>query len=137
MDLKSGYHQAPPSLATRVFTAFITFAGIFHFTRLPFDLKRAPSYFQQEMATAVIGGLIYYICEMYLDDCIVYGTGTDQFCTRLEEVFKWFDSKHLFLKAAKCKLGLSEVEYVGKLYLRMEFQCQINKYRESWIFRNH
>ena len=114
MDLTSGYHQAPLSLATRVFTAIITFAGIYHFTRLPFGPKRAPSYFQQEMATAVLGGLIYNICEMYLEDCIVYGTGTDQFCTRLEQVFERFDKKHLFLKASKCKLGLSEVEYVGK-----------------------
>jgi hypothetical protein len=68
MDLTSGYHQAPLSLATRAFTAFITFAGVFQFTRLPFGPKRAPSYFQLEMATAVLGGLIYHICEMYLDD---------------------------------------------------------------------
>ena len=114
MDLTSGYHQAPLSLAARVFTAFITFAGVYHFTRLPFGPKRAPSYFQEQMATVVLGGLIHHICEMYLDDCIVYGTGTDQFLTRLEEIFKRFDAKHLFLKAAKCKLGLSEVEYVGK-----------------------
>ena len=59
-------------------------------------------------------GLMYNICEMYIDDCIVYGNGTDQFCTRFEEVIKPFDSKHLFLKAAKCKLGLCQVEYVGK-----------------------
>ena len=114
MDLTSGYHQAPLSLATRAFTAFITFAGVFQFTRLPFGPKRAPSYFQQEMATAVLGGLIYHICEMYLDDCIVYGTGTDEFCTNLEKVFIRFEAAHLFLKASKCKLGLSEVEYVGK-----------------------
>ena len=114
MDLTSGYHQAPLALAARVFTAFITFAGVYHFTRLPFGPKRAPSYFQQEMATVVLGGLIHHICEMYLDDCIVYGTGTDQFLSRLEEVFKRFATKHLFLKASKCKLGLSEVEYVGK-----------------------
>ena len=36
MDLTSGYHQAPLTLAARVFTAFITFAGVYQFTRLPF-----------------------------------------------------------------------------------------------------
>jgi RNase H-like domain found in reverse transcriptase len=51
---------------------------------------------------------------MYLDDCIVYGTGTDEFCDRLEKLFIRFDEKHIFLKAIKCKLGMSEVEYVGK-----------------------
>ena len=31
--LTAGYHQAPLPLATRAFTAFITFAGAFQFTR--------------------------------------------------------------------------------------------------------
>ena len=114
MDLTSGYHQAPITLACRVFTAFITFAGVYQFTRLPFGPKRAPSYFQEQMATGVLFGLLYTICEMYLDDCIVYATGTDQFCERLEKLFIRFDEKHIFLKAVKCKLGMSEVEYVGK-----------------------
>ena len=114
MDLTSGYHQAPITLACRIFTAFITFAGIYQFTRLPFGPKRAPSYFQEEMATCVLAGLIYIICEMYLDDCIVYATGTDEFCDRLEQLFKRFRDKHIFLKAIKCKLCMSEVEYVGK-----------------------
>ena len=114
MDLTSGYHQAPITLACRIFTAFITFTGVYQFTRLPFGPKRAPSYFQEEMATCVLAGLIYIICEMHLDDCIVYATGTDEFCNRLEQLFKRFHDKHIFLKAAKCKLGMSEVEYVGR-----------------------
>ena len=114
MDLTSGYHQASLALATKALTAFITFAGVYQFTRLPFGPKRAPSYFQEMMATQVLHGMLYLICEMYLDDCIVYGTGTDEFCTRLEAVFKRLSDKHLFLKAIKCKLGMSEVEYVGK-----------------------
>ena len=73
MDLTSGYHQAPISLSTRLFTAFITFAGIFQFTRLPFGPKRAPSYFQEMMASVVLLGLIYFICEVYLDDVIIFG----------------------------------------------------------------
>jgi drug/metabolite transporter (DMT)-like permease len=86
MDLTAGYHQAPVSLVTRVFLAFICFCGIFQFKRLPFEPKRAPSYFQQMMASIVLAGLIYFICEMYLDDCIVHGAGNDQFLQRLEEV---------------------------------------------------
>ena len=114
MDLTSGYNQALLSMACRAFTAFITFAGVYQFTRLPFGPKRAPSYFQEQMATVVLAGMIYIICDMYLDDCIVYGTGTDEFCERLEKLFIRFDEKHIFLKAIKCKLGMSEVEYVGK-----------------------
>jgi hypothetical protein len=53
MDLTQGYHQAPLNLASCCFTAFILFNGVYEFTRLPFGPKRAPSYFQEQMATVV------------------------------------------------------------------------------------
>jgi hypothetical protein len=114
MDFTSGYHQAPLTLSARIFTAFITFAGIYQFTRLPFGPKRAPSYFQEMMASVVLQGLIYTICEIYLDDCIVHGKGNKEFLTRLEIVFKRFSEKNIKLKASKCKFGLKQVEYVGR-----------------------
>ena len=73
MDLTQRYHQAPLSNTTKAYTAFITFSGVYVFTRLPFGPKRAPSYFQEIMATVVLVGLIYMICEMYIDDCSVFG----------------------------------------------------------------
>ena len=53
IDLTAGYHQAPITMHTQIYTAFITFMGIYHFTRLPFGPKRAPSYFQEMMASVV------------------------------------------------------------------------------------
>ena len=32
MDLTQGYHQAPLTFATRAYTTFITFSGLYHFT---------------------------------------------------------------------------------------------------------
>ena len=115
MDLTAGYHQAPVSLATRIFLAFICFCGIFQFRRLPFGPKRAPSYFQQMMSSVVLCGLLYFICEMYLDDCIVHAKGDDQFLERLETVLKRFQERKIFLKPTKCKFGMSRVEYCGKV----------------------
>ena len=40
---------------------------------LLFGPMRAPSYFQEIMATVVLPGLIYMICEMYIDDLTVFG----------------------------------------------------------------
>ena len=57
MDLTSGYHQAPLTASAKILTAFICFSGIYQFTRLPFGLKRSPSYFQKMMATVVLAGL--------------------------------------------------------------------------------
>ena len=35
------------------------------------------------MATIVLTGLIYHICEMYIDDCIVYGNTEGEFVSHL------------------------------------------------------
>jgi hypothetical protein len=115
MDLTAGYHQAPLYPPHRVFTAFICFAGVFQFTRLPFGLCRAPSYFQEQMVTMVLYGLIYRICEIYLDDCIVYGRGEAEFLCNLRQVFERFRLKGLRLKAKKCRFGLKRIEYVGRV----------------------
>jgi hypothetical protein len=97
MDLASGYHQAPVSLNTQIFTAFITFCGIYQFTRSPFGPKRAPSYFQQMMTSIVLAGLLSFICEMYLDDCIVYAKGNDEFILTIEKVLSRFIKHKIFL----------------------------------------
>jgi transposase InsO family protein len=114
MDLTQGYHQAPVSLMTRVFTAFILFCGLYQFTRLPFGPKRAPSYFQEQMA-GILVGLIYYICEMYLDDIIVFGQTENEFITNLRVVFIRLNKHNLKLKAQKCFFGFQELEWVGKI----------------------
>ena len=97
MDLTQSYHQAPLERNTNEFTAFITLSGVYEFTRLPFGPKRAPSYFQQIMATIVLVGLIYMMCEMYIDDCIVFADTNDEFVSRLDSVLGRFRKHNLFL----------------------------------------
>ncbi len=113
IDLTSGYYQAPLSEESRWLTAFITFFGIFEWLRVPMGLKGAPSYFQQMMATIVLAGLIYYICEAYLDDIIVYAETEEELVQRLREVFERFRKFRLTLNPDKCQFGVNEVEYVG------------------------
>ena len=115
MDLMSGYHQASITASAKILTAFICFSGMYQFTRLSFGLKRAPSYFQEMMATVVLAGLLYVTCEMYLDDCIVFGNEPDEFLQRLRDVIIRFREKNLFLKAKKCKFGVTRLEYIRRV----------------------
>ena len=103
------------SLSAKVFTAFIAFCGVFQYLRLPFGPKKAPPYFQEMMAAVVLVGLIYFICEIYLDDCIVHAMDTPTFISRLEQVFKRFEKHNIFLKPAKCTFGVPEVEFCGRV----------------------
>ena len=115
MDLTQGYHQAPVAVNTRPFLAFIAFCGIYQYTRLPFGPKSAPSYFQEQMATVILAGLIYFICEMYLDDCLIHGKTEEEFLSRLRTILQRFREKGVIVKPSKTRLGLSKLEYVGRV----------------------
>jgi hypothetical protein len=71
IDLTHGYHQVPLHPDSWAYTAFITFMRIYQWLRVPMGLKGAPSYFQQVMATIVLAGILYYLCEIYIDDVVV------------------------------------------------------------------
>jgi hypothetical protein len=128
-DFTSGYHQAPVSAATQRFTAFITSDGIYEFTRVPFGPKGAPAYFQERMALEVLRSLIYNICEVYLDDVIIYAQSEDEFITNLNTVFGRFREKGLTLKPSKCRFGMQEVEYVGRVISSSGISMSKNKIR--------
>ena len=113
MDLTSGYHQAPLNVSSRVFTAFITFMGIFEWLRVPMGLKGAASYFQKVLATVVLISLIYYVCELYIDDIIVHAQDAESFLSRLRQVFERLRKHNITLNPEKCRFGLQSVEYVG------------------------
>ena len=113
IDLTQGYFQAPLSKASTMFTAFITAMGLFEWNRVPMGLKGAPSYFQQMMVTFVLAGIIYRICEVYLDDIVIHGKTEDEFVTNLRTVFDRFRKFNLKANPAKTRLGMMKVEYVG------------------------
>ena len=62
--------------------------GVFEWLRVPMGLKGVPAYFQSILATIVLAGLLYYMCELYIDDIIVYAKTKVEFLHILEEVFK-------------------------------------------------
>ena len=115
MDLTSGYHQAPLSECSRAFTAFITHMGLFEWLRVPMGLKGAPSWFQQIIATIVLAGLLYIICELYMDDIIMHARTQAEFLIRLRAILERFRKHKLTANPKKCRLGQRSAEYVGRM----------------------
>ena len=89
IDLTSGYHQLPIDEASQILTAFITPFGLYKWCRLPMGPKGGGSYFMQ-MIQRVLTGLLYTICEVYLDDVLVYGDTEEEFLANLDKVFARF-----------------------------------------------
>ena len=51
-------------------------------------LKGAGPYFQRSMASKVLVGLIYRICELYIDDVLIHGPTEAEFLTNFPSVFQ-------------------------------------------------
>jgi hypothetical protein len=112
-DLTSGYYQAPIAEESRKYTAFKTRKGVYRWKRLPMGLTDAGSFFQHQLTTNVLNGLINHTCELYLDDCMVYAKNDVEYMERLRQVFLRFREHKITLNPSKCNLGLTQVEYVG------------------------
>ena len=112
-DLTSGYFQAALHKNSRELSAFICCVGLFQWLRVAMGLKGAPHYFQQQMVSVVLVGLIYYICEVYLDDIIVHGKGEDEFCHRVSLILERAIQKNITFNPTKCRLGLDRIDYLG------------------------
>lgn len=76
-------------------------------------LKGAPSFFQRVISTQVLSGLMMIICELYLDDLIIFAKSIEELTLNFRKILERFCEYNIFINPDKCKLGLSEVTYIG------------------------
>ena len=112
LDLAMAYHQVPVAPSDVEKTAFITHAGLYEMTKMPFGLCNAPSTYQRLMSI-VLRGLMTRICLAYLDDVIIYSRCHYQHLRDLRAVFERLRLVGLKLKPSKCQLFHDEVLYLG------------------------
>ena len=67
------------------------------------------------------------ICEMYIDDCTIFGDTNIEFVSTLKSIFERFRIHNLYLKASKCFFGYSEHEFVGKVVSEKGLQISRTK----------
>ncbi|GMF55251.1 unnamed protein product [Phytophthora fragariaefolia] len=102
LDLYAGYWQVPVADKDRDKTGFVARRGSFWFIRMPFGLANAPGTFQR-MMNAVLRGLAWRSCLVYLDDVIVFSKGdVAQHVVELAMVLERLNEAGLSLKASKC-----------------------------------
>ena len=115
IDLTSGYHQLAIDKDSRKFTAFMTRYGLYEWARLPMGLKGAASWFQQQVSTKVLAGLIQKICELYIDDIIVYAATQEELLERVATILSRLEEFNIKANPDKLVIGLENIEYVGRM----------------------
>ena len=113
LDLTSGYHKAPLHPDSQEYTAFRSMDGIHQWNRVPMGLRGAPSYFQQVMTIEVLRELLYSICEIYIDDIIIFASNEEEMIERLNTVLQRLQEHNVTVNPDKCSFGITQVEFVG------------------------
>ena len=116
IDFTAGYHQTELDEHSRHLTAFMAMGGLYQWTRVAMGLKGASPYFQRSMSNTVLASLVYQICELYIDDVLIHGRDIESFLTNVRKVFERLREFNVAVNPAKTKLGLAEVEYVGRSF---------------------
>ena len=112
LDLASGYWQIRMDNESQTKSAFITYRGLYEFTRMTFGMCNAAATFQRLME-CVLSGMIWKSCFAYIDDVLVGSRTFDEHLNNLQQVFSRLRKAGLRLKAKKCLFLREEVPYLG------------------------
>ena len=112
VDLTWGYWNIPMAPEDKHKTAFITPNGLYEFERMPFGLMNAPAIFSR-MMNAVLAGLTWRDCLVYLDDIIIFGKSFEDHCDAFGRILDRIIAANLRINLEKCSLFCKEVIYLG------------------------
>ena len=87
---------------------------------MPLGLTNAPATFQRAM-NAILAGLSWTDCLVYLDDIVVIGRTLAEHNQRLENVLERLEAAGLKLNAKKCELVQEQSAILGHIVSRGHF----------------
>ena len=112
LDCASGYHQVRMQEDSIAKTAFRTRYGSYEFLVLPFGLTNAPSAFMAWMH-GILRPFIDKFVVCFLDDILIASRTPQEHLFHLEQVFAALAANKVLLKASKCKIATSHVDFLG------------------------
>jgi len=112
LDARDGYWQVPLTEKSSYLTTFNTLMGRYRYLRLPFGLISANEVFQKRMTQEYerLEGV-----EVVYDDILVHGSTQEEHDERLKAALQCTREAGIKLNGAKCKFGLPEVTYLGRV----------------------
>ena len=111
-DMASGFHQLLLRPSDRWKTAFSTPWGHYHFKRVPFGLKNAPSVFQEQVNKVVRQSKGQHA---FFDDIIISAENLDKHDFEFLDLARKFAEANLKLGPSKCKFYQASVSFLGHI----------------------
>ena len=110
IDLLKGYYQVPLTENAKKASAFITPAGLYQYTVLPFGMTNAVATFQRLMNNIVsdLDGV-----DVYIDDIVVHTDSWEEHLETLQKLFLRLREVKLTINLAKTTIGKGYVTYLG------------------------
>ncbi|MBW0494635.1 hypothetical protein O181_034350 [Austropuccinia psidii MF-1] len=93
-------------------TAFRAKYGSYEYLVMPFGLTNAPASFQN-LVNGIFSDFLDIFALVYLDDIMVFSSSEEEHVKHLSFVLPRLRDNNLFVKASKCVLHSSSVEYFG------------------------
>ena len=112
IDLTSGYYQVPLDPKSRQFTAFRYGDSQYEYLRMPMGITGAVETFQKMMNEA-LEGLLHTICEVYLDDIIIYSQTLEEHSEHVRVVAERLRHYNFKIKIEKCQIAMEKIEFLG------------------------
>jgi len=112
VDLRSGYYQIQVIEGDEEKTAYRTRYGSYEFLVMPFGFINAPSTFCTLMNDIFQEWFDDFIV-VYIDDILIYSDSMEEHVEHLRKVFQKLKENKLYAKFEKCKLRVTEVDFLG------------------------
>lgn len=112
LDLTSGYYQMKLREEDKIKCGFSTQTGHYHWNRMPFGLRNAPSSFQRLMSL-VLSNLQPLQIGIYIDDIVLASATVEEHLDKLKIVFDRLADHNLKIKPSKCHFMKDTVKYLG------------------------
>ena len=112
LDMNMGFHQIELEEGSRDITTFSADDLLFRYKRLSFGINNAPEQYQNIVRQTIAG------CPgatNIADDIVVHGKTTEDHDRNLVTLLNWLQERNLTLNKDKCKIGMSQIVFMGLL----------------------
>jgi transposase InsO family protein len=114
VDISSYYWQIELADESKELTAFVIPGGQkFQFTRVPFGLRSAPAWAQQQLKETLQADPTTAKLTNYLDDINFGSNDADECVQQFEDLLKFCIKHNIKLKREKCALGVPAIKALG------------------------